>query len=167
MPEVQLGAARLFASHYQIVVCDDPLRSVTEEENWAAAKTRQGFAGAPCFRMIGTEADLNDHWIELYTADEPPRLDDWQRVTCAHFQSSTGEVHIISVIDHVPVISADIAEGDYALYVAGQNLGVDQLRLGEDNRLSDAELAIRKDLEWYRLFLVPGAPAREGRLKDA
>jgi hypothetical protein len=167
MANTLLGAARLFASHYQIVVCDDPSRSMTQEENWNAEKVAQGFAGTPCFRMIGTEADLNDHWIELHAADEAPKFDNWQRVTCVHFRSSTGKVHVMSVIDHVPAISAEIARGNYSAYVAGQNLGIDLLSLGEDKRLSDAELASRKDVEWYGIFLVPGLPDREGRLKDA
>ena len=63
-------------------------------------------------------------------------------------------------------LPADIAPGDYALYVAAQNLGVDQLSLGEEGELSDAEFADRKDLEWYRLFLVPGQPAEEGFIVD-
>jgi len=163
---VRLGAARLFASHYQIVVCDDPLRRLRDGENWNDEKVRQGFAGAPSFRMIGTEADLNDHWIELYQSEQPPPLDDWQRVTCVHFRSSTGQVHVMSVVDYVPVISAAIGQGDYTAYIAGQNLGIDRLSLGGDGRLTDAELAARKDLEWYRIFVVPGAPDREGRLKD-
>jgi hypothetical protein len=161
-----LGAARLFATHYQIVVCDDPLRRLMDEENWNAAKTRQGFAGALDFRMIGTEADLNDHWVELYASDEPPRLAEWQRITCVHFRSSTGKVHVMSVVAEVPAICAEIETGDYSLYVAGQNLGVDRLSLGECGRLTSADLAACKDLEWYRIFLVPGIPGREGRLKD-
>jgi hypothetical protein len=72
----------------------------------------------------------------------------------------------MSVISDAPAISAEIGKGDYAAYIAGQNLGVDQLSLGEDGQLTDAELAARKDLEWYRIFVVPGVPHREGRLKD-
>ena len=166
MTEIRIGAARLFASHYQIVVCDDPFRPLRDDENWNDEAVRRGFAGAPEFRVIGTEADLNDHWIELYASDEPPPLDAWQRVTCVHFRSSTGQVHVMSVIDSVPAISAEIGKGDYAAYIAGQNLGIDQLSLGEDGQLTDAELAARKDLEWYRIFVVPGVPHREGRLKD-
>ena len=167
MTGIPLGAARLFADHYQIIVCDDPSRPMTDEESWTDEKVAQGFAGAPPFRMIKTEADLNDHWVELYASDQAPHFDDWQRVTCVHFRSSTGKVHVMSLIDQVPPISAEIARGDYAVYVAGQNLGIDQRSLGEDKRLSHAEIAARKDLEWYRIFLVPGSPSREGRLKDA
>ena len=68
----------------------------------------------------------------------------------------------MSVIDEIPAISAEIAKGDYAVYVAGQNLGIDQLSLGEDKELSDAEIAACKDAEWYQIFLVPGLPVEKG-----
>lgn len=168
MTQRLLGAARAFASNYQIVVCDDPLISLGSEDdwNWDAAKSKRGFAGVPTFRMIGTEADLNDHWVELVANDRPPALDEWQRITCVHFHSGSGRLHVMSVIDNHPRISADIERGDYAVYVAGQNLGVDQLSLGETAKLSDAEIAARKDIEWYRLFVVPGKPEFEGRVVD-
>jgi len=166
MTQRLLGAARVFASHYQIVVCDNPRRPLGADENWDDEKTKQGFAGAPTFRMIGTQSDLNDHWVELVSSDQPPSPAEWQRITCVHFHSGSGRVHVMSVIDNDAVISADVERGDYAIYVAGQNLGIDQLSLGETAKLSDAELAERKDIEWYRLFLVPGKPEFEGRLVD-
>ena len=36
----------------------------------------------------------------------------------------------------------------------------------EGEALSDEELSQRKDLEWYKLFVVPGRPAVEGRVRD-
>ena len=166
MAEKQLGAGRVFASDYQIVVCDDPTKMIEDDENWSEETFEQGFAGGASFRMIGTEADLNDHWVELVAADAALALDDWHRVTCVPFRSSTGDVHVMSVVDDTPAFSAKIDAGDYALYVAGQNIGVDQLSLGEEGDLTDAELAARKDLEWYRIFVVPGVPETEGRIKD-
>ena len=164
--EIKLGAGRVLANNYQIVVCDDPTRSISDEENWDDDAVTRGFAGGRSFRMIGTEADLNDHWVELVASPSPPKLDGWQRVTCVHFHSLTGQIHVMSVVDDEPSISAEVRVGDYAVYVAGQNLGVDQLSLGEERRLSDDELAQRSDLEWYRIFVVPGMPPREGRLID-
>lgn len=166
MTEKLLGAARVFASHYQIVVCDDPSRPLGGDENWDDEKVKRGFAGTPAFRMIGTEADLNDHWIELISSDRPPLPDEWQRITCVHFHSANGLVHIMSVIDVEAAIAAHIEPGDYAIYAAAQNLGIDQSSLGEATKLSDAEFAKRRDMEWYRLFLVPGKPEFEGRLVD-
>jgi len=163
---VELGAARVFASHYQIVVCDDPARTIGDDENWNGEKVSQGFAGAPTFRMVGTDADLNDHWVELVAANQPPSFDEWQRITCVYFQSTSGKVHVMSVVDNDPPISANIKPGDYTVYVAAKNLGVDQLSLGEDHQLTDAEIAVRRDIEWYRLFLVPGKPEIEGRVVD-
>ena len=163
-----LGAARVFASHYQIVVCEDPARPISDDENWNDEKFSRGFAGSPTFRMVGTEADVNNHWVELVATSQPPSTDEWQRVTCVHFRSTSGKIHVMSVLDFdsEPPISAEIEPGDYAIYVAAQNLGIDQLSLGEDHRLTDAEISARKDIEWYRLFLVPGKPETEGRLVD-
>jgi hypothetical protein len=166
MADVSLGAARIFASHYQIVVCDNPSRPLADGENWTREKSLQGFAGAPSFRMVGTEADLNDHWVELYASDQPPLFDEWQRVTGVHFRCSTGEIHVMSVVDQEAPIAAVIPKGNYAAYIAGQNLGIDLQSKGEKVRLTDEELAVRKDLEWYSIFLVPGIPSRIGRLKN-
>jgi len=166
MTQRLLGAARMFASNYQIVVCDDPFRPLGSEENGDAEKIKQGFAGVPAFRMIGTEADLNDHWVDLVSSDLPPSSEEWQRITCVHFHSGSGRIHVMSVIDHDPTFSAEFECGDYAVYAAAQNLGIDQLSLGETAKLSDAEIAARRDIEWYRLFLVAGKPEFEGRVVD-
>ncbi|WP_299395326.1 hypothetical protein [Pelagibius sp.] len=166
MAEKELGAGRVFASNYQIAICDDPAKSITDDDNWDDDAMDQGFAGGESFRMVGTEADLNDHWVELVTAETGPDLGDWERVLCLPFHSASGWVHIMSVVDTEPVISAEVGPGDYAVFVAGQNIGTDLLSLGEQQTLSDAELAARKDLEWYRIVLVPGIPAETGRIKD-
>ena len=68
--------------------------------------------------------------------------------------------------DTEPVISAEVGAGDYAVFVAGQNIGTDLLSLGEEQTLSDAELAARKDLEWYRIVVVPGKPKTVGPIED-
>jgi Competence protein J (ComJ) len=139
--ETLLGKARIFASHYQFVVCDDPA-GFSDDENWTDEKVARGFAGSARFRMIGTTADLNDHWIELVATDTPPSAHDWQRITCAPFRCETGQVHVMSIIDAEPAMSAAIGAGDYTLYAAAQNMGVDPDDRGEGG-------------EWYRVFLVP------------
>ena len=158
---------RLFCSNYQMAICDDPHRPLSDEENWQDADFKRGFAGGIHLRLIGTEADLNDHWVELVLVDEPPDIQAWQRVTCVHFRCETGNLYLMSVVDNEAALSVDLPIGDYSIYVAGQNMGVDQLALGEETELSDAQLRARRDLEWYRLHVVPGAPKKVGRLRDA
>tara|TARA_R110001592_G_scaffold254129_2_gene517447 strand:+ start:16256 stop:16477 length:222 start_codon:yes stop_codon:yes gene_type:complete len=72
----------------------------------------------------------------------------------------------MSVIDDEPLLQMSIGKGHFSVYVAANNLGVDQLSLQEEKELEDEELAKRKDLEWYRVFVVSGIPSQEGRIRD-
>jgi len=171
MTDKTLGAARIFARHYQLVICEDPRHIVSGAENWNDDKVARGYAGASVFRMVRTEAHLNDHWVELVESNAPPDLGEWQRITCVDFVTKSGNVHVMSVIDDNPSISAAVEPGEYAVYFAAQNLGVDQLSLGELReedgvQLTDEEYALRKEFEWYRLFIVRGRPAKCGRIVD-
>lgn len=164
---MHVASGRIFASNYQIVVCDDPWAPFDEPtENWDDASVLSGFAGNNRFRMMGTEADLNDHWVELTEADKPPMEDDWDRITCADFVSTTGHLHVMSVVDDEPTMTLDIEKGEYSLYFAGNNMGVDQMSLEEDFELTDEQMANRKDLEHYCIYVIRGVPNRVGRLKD-
>jgi hypothetical protein len=158
-------AARIFASHYQLAICDDPT-AFDEESNWRSGDEKRGFAGHQRFRMVGTVADLNDHWVEAQLSSAPPDPAPWHRITCVGLTCTTGQVHIMSIMDSATRITLEVPRGEYSVYVAACNLGVDQERLGDTHTLTDDELARRKDLEWYRIFLVPGKPALQGRLKD-
>ena len=161
-----LASGRIFASHYQVMITDDPERTITDSENWDDSKVEDGFAGGLSCRLFGTEADLNDHWIQVIKSAAPPEMTEFQRVTCAHFRTETGKIHLMSVVDLEPAISSDVEAGDYSLFFAGSNLGVDQLSLGEDGELSDKDLESRADLEHYVVYIVPGIPEVQGKLKD-
>lgn len=167
MPSMSTTAfGRVFASHYQLRITDDPSRSLADSDNWSEGSRERGFAGDRYSRMVGTEVDLNDHWVELEVSISPPDLKSWDRVICCSFCSDTGKIHIMSVVDVDPVISADIGAGDFSLFVAANNIGVDQLSLEEDDELSEEQISNRKDLEWYRIFVVKGDPERIGIIKD-
>ncbi|MEM1272086.1 MAG: hypothetical protein AAGI08_18715 [Bacteroidota bacterium] len=71
----------------------------------------------------------------------------------------------MSVIDAEAPIRIPAPPGPYAAYVASCNVGVDQSTLGEDRELTDWQLAQRKDLEWYRIYFVPGVAPDVGFLK--
>lgn len=112
MPVLKTGHGEcvLFASHYQLVICDD-WASVPDEVTWRDGGVERGFAGNAHFRVVGTEADLNDHWVEVVRADAPPALSSWDRVTCVSLQCSTGRVHVMSVIDDEPRITLKVPKG--------------------------------------------------------
>jgi hypothetical protein len=87
-------------------------------------------------------------------------------VTLVHFRSETGSLLVASVIDDEPKVSVHVGVGDFSVYVAGQNLGVDLRSFPEEGELTDEAISARRDLEWYQIFVVPGIPEREGRIKD-
>ena len=161
-----MNAGRVFASHYQFIVCDDPTRPIPADVDWSDEARKRGFVGSAQKLFVATEADSNDHWVELTLASQPPDLTSWQRITAAPLRVATGAVHVLSVIDTEPRLTLNVPPGDYTVYIAGQNIGVDRSALGEEGEISDEQLRLRRDLEWYRLFIVP-ATYLAGRVKDA
>jgi len=73
---------------------------------------------------------------------------------------------ILTIEVAVRFMQKEVVQGEYSVFVAECNLGIDQNSLGEEGDLTDVQLAKRKDLEWYRIFLVPGKPAKMGKIKD-
>ena len=165
-----LGATRIFADHYQFVLCEEPDRPLADDENWTDAILDRGYAGAPEWRMIGTEADLNDHWIELAVSAEAPNTADWHKIVCCDFHTVSGAVHLLGLMDFEAAITAQVDPGTYSAHICCLNPGVDQQTTGEldagAEMLSDAELQARGDLERYRVVLVPGTPERTGVLYE-
>jgi len=161
-----LGSSRIFASNYQLMITDSMCRVITDDMNWDDEKAERGYAGDQHTILVGTEADLNDYWVDLYQTESKPNYDDYQRVFSLYFSSETGKVLVSSVIDNEPSIDAKIGKGDYTIYMAGKNLGVDQLSLGDETELTDAEYKDRLDLERYSIFIVAGKPSVEGKVRD-
>ncbi len=161
-----LGSSRIFASNYQLMITDSVKRGITDDINWNDEKVERGYAGDQHTLLVGTEADLNDHWVDLYKTDIKPNFDEYQRVLCLHFSSETGKILVLSVIDDEPSIEANIGIGEYTIYFSGNNLGVDQLSLGDESELTDSELRDRLDLERYSIFIVSGKPSIEGKIRD-
>jgi hypothetical protein len=83
-----------------------------------------------------------------------------------HFRSSGGMIHVMSVIDRDPPISANTEPGDFTVLCRRAKCWSRSSSPGEKSRLMDEQIAAHKDIEWYRLFLVPGKPDFERRLVD-
>ncbi len=114
-----LNSARVFASHYQLMITDSMNRMITDDINWDDDKVKKGFAGDKYIILVGTEADLNDHWVDLYQSDAEPPMDEYQRVIRLPFYSETGNIYISSVTDigTDPSIEAEIGIGEYTIYM--------------------------------------------------
>ncbi|MGB3454953.1 MAG: competence protein ComJ [Litorimonas sp.] len=155
----RLGEGRVFASHYQIVLRDGPDAFFDEPtENWTEESHKRGFAGNPRFRMFSTEADLNDHWVELVLRETPVDPRDWHKTLTFDFHCETGTVQVAGILDTDAVITARMAAGPYTVQACSMNPGVDQFSLNEmgpSETLSDETLKRRRDLEWHRIHLVP------------
>jgi len=159
LEQKKLGSARIFASHYQLLICDDPSYRFPDDENWQT-REKQLYAGNPRHRMIGTEADLNDHWVELWIAPDPPIAAEWDRVICVDFECQTKNVFVMSVIDNKPPIKSRLTNGNYSLFMATQNLGVDPVDI-DTISLQTLETSLKK-AEWHKLILVPRSHSRTG-----
>ena len=161
---IRTAAGRVFASHYQIIISNSPSLEIPEDASWNEENSRRGYTGNSNIISFSTEADLNDHWVNVYTVQDVPNLSIYERVLLLPFTCPTGELHVMSVISLEPEMTIQFNPGNYSVYIASRNLGVDQLSLGEEGKLSDLELEQREDLERYDIFLCQGLPEQEGMI---
>ena len=149
-------SGRIFADHYQFYISDAKADLFEKSLDWMADdRAKRGYISNGKTVYIGTRADLNDHWLNVYLSDRQPDFDDCERALAFNIVIESGQIVIASPIDDIALI--DILAGDYVVYVLAYNLGVDQSSLNEaDEDLNDAEFEQRTDLERYGIVLVPG-----------
>jgi hypothetical protein len=160
-----LTAGRVFADEYQFYVLDsqaDPFRGVPL---WNKLRSRRGYCQGRSVFYIGTCAHLNDHWVEVFLSDEPPRLEECERALALNIVVPSGRVFIMGPTAADPELAFDLPPGPYTAWVLAYSIGVDQMSLGEQRELSASELAARTDLEHYHIVFVPGGTNNEGVVK--
>lgn len=162
----KIAAGRISADHYQIMITDSIDREIDPENNWDKEKSKRGYAGDRHTLLVGTEADQNDHWVTVFMVNDPPDFGGYERVLSLPFRCDTGKMYIVSVTEFEPALEIKLEPGPYSIYVAGKNLGIDQLSLGEDSELTDVEIENRADVERYDLFIASGLPAKAGTIID-
>ncbi len=145
------------------MIYDDPGVFI-EDSNWGPGDVERGFAGNDHFRMVGTEADGNDPWVEVAIANEPPAPEPWQRITCVGLRCSTGQVHVMSVIDDKPALSVNVESIQYlwraATWVSINSVWAKPVSSPTRNWRN------AKILNGTKIIIVPGKPPQQGRLKD-
>jgi hypothetical protein len=158
-----LGHFRVFAGHYQFLLCDyeaDPLESLPR---WSAKEVEKGYIATHEAAFITSRANLNDVVISVALAKKPPTATECERELSFPLTVSSGKLLVTSLDGYQTRDSVvSVPAGDYLVYVLSYNLGVDALSTGEVKklgwkRLSNRQRFARTDYEHHRVVLVPGA----------
>lgn len=162
---------RIFADHYQFFVYDSsadpcPESFYTEPDNQRSdlGSYQQGYITNGRTICFGTEAHLNNHWIEVYLSEQLPDLAEAQRVLALPLQVDSGKVAITNLLNlGEPISEIVVPSGQYTVYLFAFNLGVDEARewergdfVDDDRQLSDEELKAELNFERYKIVLVSG-----------
>ncbi len=146
--------------HYQFVI-----RDASSSDMELPDYDDEPFQRTPNAIRVLTEADLNHHWVQVWSADAPPAPCD-DRFVRAPLEIPSGRLLVHSVIDDPGTERAiRIPRGQYTAFICGANLGVDERFLGED-AVELEHLASRTDLERYRIVLVPGHHGEPAALRE-
>jgi hypothetical protein len=153
-------AGRVQTSHFQFSLFDANVDPGENMPDWAEADfSRRGYITNGQAIGIGTVADLHTPWIEVFLSKAAPNFDDCKRVLAINL-AITSEALILTDIMECLSHRINIKNGEYIVYSLAYNLGVE----GGDE-LSDEELEKAKDLERYKIVLVPGRTEHEGVIK--
>jgi hypothetical protein len=159
----KICAGRIFADHYQFSIFDVGVNSADNMPDWTEAETSDlGYITNGRVIYVGTVADLNTHWIEIYLSDLPPDFDDCQKVLAINILVDSGAVIVEGMYQNFSC-RIDVNNGTYIVYILGYNLGVEIKTLIP---ITDEELERRTELERYKIVLVLGRTENEGMLKD-
>ena len=161
----KLFSGRIFTDHYQFYISDAKADLLEKSLDWMAndnAKREYISNGKTIY--LGTRANLNDHWLNVYLSDRQPNFNDCERALAFNLTIESGQLVIASSIEDIALI--DIPSEHYVVYILAYNLGVDQLFLNEaDEDLRDAQFEQMADFERYVIVLVHGRVQHEGVLK--
>jgi hypothetical protein len=148
----------IFADHYQFYVYDSTERWWETVADWSDESLRRGYLSSGRSIHLGTVADLNNHWLEVYLSSNIPDLDECERALAFNFSITSGILSILGLADEEES-KINVENGDYVLYILAFNLGVDC------REMDDEKLEQMTDIEKYKIILVPGRINNEGVIK--
>jgi len=158
----KLYSGNIFAGHYNFLLLDGNLDPDDWPIDWNLENCKIGYIITSSGRAIaiGTVADFNSHWIEVFLSTVPPLTDECERALVFNVNITSGELVLRASIYEKARLS--ISAGDYIVYILAYNLGLES-----EEELSDEELERRIDLERYKIVLVPGKTNNEGVIKGS
>ncbi len=130
----KLFSGRIFADHYQFYISDAQADLFEKSLNWMADDhAKRGYISNGKTVYLGTRADSNDHWLNVYLSDRQPDFDDCAWALAFNIVIESGQIVIASPIEDIAWI--DVPVGNYVIYVLAYNLGVDQLSVNEADEI--------------------------------
>ncbi|MBD2072347.1 hypothetical protein H6F86_00160 [Phormidium sp. FACHB-592] len=174
-PMQLLTEFRISADHYLFFIYDtgvnpspDSFYSDPDEKRSDLGSYRQGYITNGRTICFGTDAHLNDHWIEVYASTQVPAFGKAERVIALPLRIDSGRVAITNLLYLTePMKQVDINPGVWTVYLLAFNLGTDRLfnrgiprpesRSGKQlDQLTDDQLKANWEFERYQIILVPG-----------
>lgn len=147
---------RIFADHYQFLVydigvdpCPESFYSDPDNDRSDIGSYRQGYLTNGKSICFGTTADLNDHWIEVYSSTQVPDFGQAEKVIALPLKIDSGGVGITNLLYLEPIKEVSVNSGIWTVYLLAFNLGVDS------EESSDEQLRANWEVERYRIVLVP------------
>jgi hypothetical protein len=161
---------RIFADHYQFFVydvgvdpCPESFYSDPEDNRSDIGSYRLGYLTNGRTICFGTEADSNDHWIEVYSSSQVPNFGRAERVIALPLKVDSGRIGITNLLySYEPIQEVAVDSGVWTAYLLAFNIGSDKYwdqgtaSLREDSEVpSDEQLKANWEFERYQIILVP------------
>ena len=164
----RLAGFRISADHYQFFIYDseaEPCPEYFYEEPDEARTTgvgsyKQGYISDGRSICVCTCAHLNNHWIEVFRADEPPDAGESERTIVLPLEISSGQACFTQLVSFESDCTVELSPGTYNVYVLAFSLDRDRLNDPTkpsdwvEHPLTDEELAARLDYEHYQVVFV-------------
>ena len=159
MPSI--GEFRLFAGHYQFILCDagaDPLREVPR---WPKDDFSRGYTVGKSTAFIISKATLNNIVVRVVLSDRRPAVPaDCERHITFNLSLPSGILHVTCLDGLASPNEVQVASGEYEVHVLSFHLGIDEFTTGElrnpnYRKLTDAERFERRDFEHHQVVLLP------------
>jgi hypothetical protein len=157
----QLGRFRIFAGHYQFILCDSEADPLDDAPQWDRAATNRGYVAGESVAIIVSKAALNNIVVAVELATAAPADESAERQLTIPMDLPSGELWVTSLDGLNEPNGVSLPPGRYSCHVLSYNLGADQMSTGEllkpggDRQLTDRERFARTDYEHHRVVLVP------------
>jgi hypothetical protein len=156
----KVATLRIFADHYQFWVYDgdknpfEPLLEYTDES------VARGWTRSDHALSFSTRAHLNDHRLDVFLCDGPPKIAGSERATVHPLRISSR----LAIHDTDEAIFIDLPKNEYSMVLAAYNLGKEPSF--QEERLDDSKFLERLEWERYELYVCPSIGVWDGPYKN-